>query len=93
MHFLQIADLRDNIGILSEIIKETNNTHHDMEETIATLAKDAPISSVYDNLLKNLNEGIENRKSVFTVSNIWSFNRVGRHFIKLSFYSMTETFY
>lgn len=41
-----------------------------MEDTVATLTKDSPDKSVYDKILKNLNEGIDNRKSVFTVSGI-----------------------
>lgn len=63
----QIADLRDSIGILSEILKETNTTHEELTKTVTALSEDSALKSIYDEVLKNLHESVENRKSVFTV--------------------------
>lgn len=64
----QIADLRDSIGILSEILKETNTTYDDLSKSIDVLTKEPSISSAYDEVLKKLNEGVTNRRTVFAVS-------------------------
>lgn len=66
-YIIMVADLRDSIGILSEILKETRLTHEDVRKSIAVMSKDSTLSSVYDEILKNLNESVENREIVFTV--------------------------
>lgn len=66
--FSQIADLRDNIGILSDILVETKASYDDVKRTIESIRSDAVINAVQDDILSELNEKFDNRKNVFAVS-------------------------
>lgn len=62
---LQIADLRDSIGILSEILSETRATYDDLLKTMETINTDTTISSAHGEVLKDLHEKLTERRQVF----------------------------
>lgn len=62
---VKIADLRDSIGTFSEILRETNETHEELQRTMETVSSDSMISSTHGNVLKDLHEKLSERKRVF----------------------------
>lgn len=62
---LQIADLRDSIGILSEILTETRATYEDLLKTMETVSTDTMISSTHGDVLKDLHDKLTERRQVF----------------------------
>lgn len=62
---VQIADLRDSIGTFSEILRETKETHEELQRTMETVSSDSMINSTHGNVLKDLHEKLSERKRVF----------------------------
>lgn len=62
---LQIADLRDSIGTLSEILCETKLTHEVLLKTMETVSNDSMISSMHGDVLKDLHDKLMERRQVF----------------------------
>lgn len=65
---LQISDLRDSIGILSDILCESKSMYSELSKTMETIGTDSMISSTHDEIMKELNEKLTERIQVFTVS-------------------------
>lgn len=65
---LQISDLRDSVGILSDILSESKSMYSDLCKTMETIGTDSMISSTHDEIMKELNEKLTERIQVFTVS-------------------------
>lgn len=66
---MQISELRDNIGTLSDILIETKTAFDDVKKTIASSGRaDASVNAVQDDILKELNDKFDNRRNVFYVS-------------------------
>lgn len=68
---LKIAELRDNIGTLSDILIETKTAFEDVKKTIASsggqATTDASVNAVQDEILKELSDKFDNRRNVFHV--------------------------
>lgn len=62
---MQIADLRDSLGILSEILCETRSTYDDLLKTMETVSTDTMISSTHGDVLKDLHDKLTERRQVF----------------------------
>lgn len=65
---LQISDLRDSIGLLSDILCESKSMYGDLSKTMESIGTDSMISSTHDEVMKELNEKLTGRIQVFTVS-------------------------
>lgn len=61
----QIADLRDSIGTLSEILCETKLTYEVLLKTMETVSNDSMISSMHGDVLKDLHDKLMERRQVF----------------------------
>lgn len=61
----QIADLRDSIGTLSDILCETKLTYEVLLQTMETVSSDAMISSIHADVLKDLHDKLMERRQVF----------------------------
>lgn len=64
-YIIMIADLRDSIGTLSEILYETKLTYDDLLRTMDTVSGDSMISSTHGNVLKDLHDKLTERRQVF----------------------------
>jgi Kip1 ubiquitination-promoting complex protein 1 len=75
IYLSQIADLRDNIAHLSDILIETKNNCDDVLKKLEELnscanGKDGnSFQSTHDEILDELNEKFGQRKNIFAVSN------------------------
>lgn len=66
-HSFQIADLRDNIALLSDILHETRNSCDDVIKNLEELKSvaDNGIISVHDEILREMNQRFSQRKGIF----------------------------